>query len=211
GVDVSSIPHTTDTTVQEFRYEVVGNYLYLGLTSMTFTEDGSTSTNEVSGDICADNANNLCIVMWRQTESEPSDDYIEENSPSWFVLTVWGTEQPETGTRNSYTAEDAAASITNGTDDTLMQIRWQHSEDDLNWAFVVMKLSVGDNTYDCAPDGWEDCIISQDGGDDALWEMNEFLMLSENGENICMDTCTIDIYITYRGSAVAGAGEVTVS
>ena len=215
GVDVSSIPHITDTTVQEFRYEVVGNYLYLGLTSMTFTEDGSTSTNEISGAICADNANNFCTVMWRQTVSEPSDDYIEENSPSWFEVAHWGmsADQPESGTRNSFTAEDASASTTSGYDDVLISVRWQHAEDDLNWAFVVMKLTVGDNTYDCAPDDSQECSIGQDGDDNSLWETDEFLMLSESGSDICggSGSCQIDIYVTYRGTSVAGPDSVVVA
>ena len=64
------------------------------------------------------------------------------------VLYVWANslaaDQPESGTRNSYTATDASASVSAADDDTLMRITWQHAEDDLNWAFVVMKLTVGD-------------------------------------------------------------------
>ena len=134
------------------------------------------------------------------------------------VLYVWANslaaDQPESGTRNSYVAEDAHAQTTTGgdMDDAMISIRWQHAEDDLNWAFVVMKLSVGDNTYDCAIDGSQECVISQDGVDDNLWETGEFLILSENGVDIAGEgSTTIDLYVTYRGTAVAGSDDVSVA
>ena len=92
-----------------------------------------------------------------------------------------------------------------------MRITWQHAEDDLNWAFVVMKLTVGDMTYDCGTGASDYCSISQDGTDPALWEKSEFLTLSENGANIASGTTDISIYITYRGTAVAGTSSVTVA
>ena len=131
------------------------------------------------------------------------------------VLYVWANslaaDQPESGTRNSYTATDAAASVSNADDDTLMRITWQHAEDDLNWAFVVMKLTVGDATFDCSTGADEECSISQDGSDDSVWETSEFLTLSESGSAIADGSEAIDMYVTYRGTAVAGTGDVTVS
>jgi len=131
------------------------------------------------------------------------------------VLYVWANslaaDQPESGTRNSYTADDAAAMTDNGDDNALISMRWQHAEDDLNWAFIVMKLSVGDSTYDCSTDGSEECSIGQDGSDDAVWETGEFLILSESGTDIADGATTIDLYVTYRGTAVAGSDSVTVS
>ena len=134
------------------------------------------------------------------------------------VLYVWANslaaDQPESGTRNSYTADDADAMATTGgdMDDALISMRWNHAEDDLNWAFVVMKLSVGDNTYDCSTGGDEECSISQDGSDDAVWETGEFLILSESGSDIAESgSTTIDLYVTYRGSTVAGTSDVQVA
>ena len=131
------------------------------------------------------------------------------------VLYVWANslaaDQPESGTRNSYTADDASASTSANTDDVLISVRWQHAEDDLNWAFVVMKLSVGDSTYDCSTAGDQECSIAQDGNDDALWETGEFLTLSESGSDIASGATTIDMYVTYRGTAVAGEDTVQVS
>jgi hypothetical protein len=98
-----------------------------------------------------------------------------------------------------------------GDDNALISMRWQHAEDDLNWAFIVMKLSVGDSTYDCSTDGSEECSIGQDGSDDAVWETGEFLILSESGTDIADGATTIDLYVTYRGTAVAGSDSVTVS
>ena len=131
------------------------------------------------------------------------------------VLYVWANslaaDQPESGTRNSYTATDASASVSAADDDTLMRITWQHAEDDLNWAFVVMKLTVGDNTFDCSTGADEECSIGQDGSDDALWEGSEFLTLSENGNDIASTTTEIGMYVTYRGTAVAGTSSVQVA
>ena len=130
------------------------------------------------------------------------------------VMYVWANslaaDQPESGTRNSYTADDAYESTSWNSDDELISVRWQHAEDDLNWAFVVMKLSIGDNTYDCATDASQECTIGQDGYDDSLWETGEFLILSESGTNICSSTCSISIYVTYKGTAVAGNEQVWV-
>jgi flagellin-like protein len=133
------------------------------------------------------------------------------------VLYVWANslaaDQPESGTRNSYTAEDASAPTSDDADDALISMRWQHAEDDLNWAFVVMKLSVGDATYDCSYDDSQECTIVQDGEDINVWEVGEFLILTESGTDIAGagGATTIDVYVTYRGTAVAGDDSVTVS
>ena len=131
------------------------------------------------------------------------------------VLYVWANslaaDQPESGTRNSYTATDASASVSAADDDTLMRITWQHAEEDLNWAFVVMRLTVGDNTFDCSTGADEECSIAQDGGDDALWETGEFLTLSENGYDLASSTTQIQIYVSYRGVQLSGTGAVTVA
>ena len=136
------------------------------------------------------------------------------------VLYVWAnslaSDQPESGTRNSYTADDANAAISTANDDTLIQIRWQHAEDDLNWAFVSMRLTVGDNTYECGIDGTDDCAIAQDGDDAGLWQVGEFLSLSEaNDANICGGagavTCQVNIHVTYRGTVVAGTSDLNLS
>ena len=134
------------------------------------------------------------------------------------ILYVWGSslastseEQPQSGTHNRYTATDATAGVSAADDDTLMRITWQHAEDDLNWAFVVMKLTVGDNTFDCSTGADEECSIAQDGSDDALWETGEFLTLSENGNDIATSTTEIGMYVTYRGTAVAGTSSVQVA
>ena len=131
------------------------------------------------------------------------------------VLYVWANslaaDQPESGTRNSYTATDAAAGVSAADDDTLMRITWQHAEDDLNWAFVVMKLTVGDNTFDCSTGADEECSIAQDGSDDALWETGEFLTLSENGYDLASSTTEIQIYVSYRGVQLSGTSAVTVA
>lgn len=79
------------------------------------------------------------------------------------VLYVWvnsfAVDQLESGICNSYIVDDAAVSTSGVDDDVLISVCWQYVEDDLNWVFVVMKLSVGDNIYDCFIDGIEECVI----------------------------------------------------
>jgi hypothetical protein len=135
------------------------------------------------------------------------------------VLYVWAnslaSDQPQSGTFNSYTADDANAAISTGDTDTLIQIRWQHGEEDLNWAFVSMRLEVADNVFDCSIDGSSDCVITQDGADAGLWEVGEFLTLSENSADICGGagevTCSVNIHVTYRGTVVAGTSNLNLS
>jgi len=116
-------------------------------------------------------------------------------------------------TNNSFTADDADAETTSGSDDALISIRWQHAEADLDWSQVIFRLSVGDNTYDCSTGANESCTIGQDGDDDSVWETGEFLMLSESGTDIAGadGATTIDIYVMYNGHIVAGDSSVTVS
>ena len=138
----------------------------------------------------------------------------DDGASSGQLITIDTTTNPywpTGGTSNSYTAEDATASTSAATDDLLMQVRWQHAVEDLNWAFVVIKLSVGDSTYDCNTAGDAECSISQDGSDDAMWETGEFLTLSESGSDIANGATTINLYVTYRGTAVAGDDSVSVS
>ena len=58
------------------------------------------------------------------------------------VLYVWANslaaDQPESGTRNSYTADDAAASTSANTDDTLMSVRWPVSYTHLTLPTILL-------------------------------------------------------------------------
>ena len=133
------------------------------------------------------------------------------------VLYVWSSSLAEeqvggNGTNNVYNAQDASAATSSDTDDGLMRLDWTHAEDDLNWAFVEIKLSVGDNSYDCGPDAGYDCVITQDGADDMTWETSEIIMLSESGTDICNSSgCHVDIYIMYKGTYVAGDSSLAIS
>jgi len=57
----------------------------------------------------------------------------------------------------------------------------------------------------------DDCQITQDGSEDALWELSEFITLSENGADIASETTDISIYVSYKGTAVAGTSQITVA
>ncbi|MEE2811811.1 MAG: hypothetical protein VX627_02135 [Candidatus Thermoplasmatota archaeon] len=156
------------------------------------------------------------------------DDVVESDDFLRFTVAFgavdsdgnWGWEMLSNGddmvnyastTRNSFTATDSDASTSAATDDNLMRVTWQFAEDDLNWAFVSIKLGVGDAVYDCSTDGTEECSIGQDGSDDSMWETTEFLTLSESGSDICSGSCSVDIYVQYRGATVSGTSNVGVA
>jgi len=130
------------------------------------------------------------------------------------VLYVWAnslaSDQPESGTRNTIDANDAAASVSAATDDTLMKMSFGYAEEDLNWAFVSVKLEIGDNTYDCATDTSEECTISEEDAD-GVWSQNEHITLSENGVDIMNSAGEVNIYVKYRSSTVAGDSSVAVA
>ena len=72
-------------------------------------------------------------------------------------------------------------------------------------------MTVGNSTYYCSTAGDQECSIAQDGNDDAIWETGEFLTLSESGTDIANGATTIDMYVTYRGTAVAGTSDVSIA
>jgi hypothetical protein len=113
---------------------------------------------------------------------------------------------------NVFRALDSAASITNESNDTLMSIRWTEAYHEMNWAEVSVNLMIGDTLYACSISGGDPCLISQDGDDDSIWEVGEFLTLSENDEDITgmVYGVTIEIRITYRGELVPGTSSVIV-
>ncbi|MCS5526321.1 MAG: hypothetical protein NZ774_00495 [Candidatus Poseidoniales archaeon] len=112
-----------------------------------------------------------------------------------------------------YDADDAADTATDDSNDTLMRIDWIEVGDDLDWNRVQpLRLSVGDNVYDCSIHGNQPCLIQQHGGDDDnLWEKNDILMISENGENIVgASGGEVEIHISYEGSKISGTDSIYV-
>ena len=119
-------------------------------------------------------------------------------------------EDTQSGTENVFSATDSAATSTEGTNDTLFVISWTEAYDDLYWGDVSMKLQVGDTIYDCTIEG-DDCLISQDGDDDIIWQTNEFLTIAENDVYIVGSSgASIDLYISYRGTPISGSNLVYV-
>jgi len=119
-------------------------------------------------------------------------------------------EEREPGTQNVYRATDSDATATEGSNDTLFSIKWNEAYDDLYWGYVVMKLEVGDTVYDCSITGG-DCFISQDGDDETLWQTNEFLTITENDVNFVGGSgAIVNLYISYRGTQIAGSDSVYV-
>jgi hypothetical protein len=85
-------------------------------------------------------------------------------------------------------------------------------KDTLSWTFVRMQITVGDNVYKCSIAGGDPCEITQQGGDISnSWEPGEYVLLSENGVQICDEVgCLVGISVVYNGNTVAGAGNTVV-
>jgi hypothetical protein len=118
-------------------------------------------------------------------------------------------------TLNTYTADDAAddASAAGEGADTLIRLQMTGS-DDLEWDFVIIRLSVGaDNIYTCSVAAGDDCTITQAAGsNDNAWESGEYIFLAEGALNICSEQgCMVDITVLYQGNAVAGDSAVVVN
>ena len=120
------------------------------------------------------------------------------------------SESHEPASRSMYRATDTSSSPTDDSDDVLISIRWIEAHEDLHWDSITMKLEVDDSVYDCTVTG-SDCLISQDGSDDNLWQTNEFLTLIENGVDIVSSSGTnVEIHIFYHGDQISGTSEVLV-
>ena len=120
-------------------------------------------------------------------------------------------EERDPGAQHVYRATYSASTPTEGANDTLFVISWNEAHDDLYWGYVVMKLEVGDAVYDCTISDGGDCLISQDGDDDTLWQTNEFLTIMENDLNFVGESgVLVNLYISYRGNQISGSDSVYV-
>lgn len=130
------------------------------------------------------------------------------------VLYVWASELAgntvDPPPMNNVRATDAAAQITNGTNDTLVRLDWRSADVDLNWAFVTLTINVGDTVYTCTVSGSEDCVIDQAGDDGTRWETDEVVFLRENGVDITGAGPSIEVFLVlmYNGAELAGTGSL---
>ena len=128
------------------------------------------------------------------------------------IMYVWASslasDQPESGTRNNYNADDAPSSSSNMDDDDLIKLSFSYAEDDFNWAFVDIKIEVADNVYNCGFDGSDPCYIFEQTGD-GVWGANEHITLAEQNTNIVGSSgADVNIYIKYRNAQVSGDSSV---
>jgi hypothetical protein len=87
------------------------------------------------------------------------------------------------------------------------------SNQDLNFAFVDITLEVDGNWYTCSVGESDGCSITQQSGtNDAVWEVGENIVLSENTQEICSNSdCNINLNVRYRGSPLNGQQSITIS
>ena len=129
-----------------------------------------------------------------------------------LVLSGCLHEPPETGTTNTYDANDADASATSGASDILIRLQLSGG-DSLSWTLTSITLSSGDNVFYCSLGDDDDCKITQQGGDDGdAWEPGESIFLRESGTDICSDSlCYVNIYVVHDGDIVTGDDYIIVN
>ena len=129
-----------------------------------------------------------------------------------LVLSGCLHEQSETGTTNTYDADDADASATSGTSDILIRLQLS-GRDSMSWTLTKITLSSGDNVFYCSLGDDEDCKITQQSGDNGnSWEPGESIFLRESGTDICTDSgCYVDIYVVHDGNTVFGDSSIIVN
>ncbi|MGB1098781.1 MAG: archaellin/type IV pilin N-terminal domain-containing protein [Poseidonia sp.] len=121
------------------------------------------------------------------------------------VLYVWASSLAEGNTDGNLTlyafsASDAGATVSTGTDDALVMIAMDQGSD-INWAAVSVKLTIDGNApVTCdnpGVDGTSVCSLVEFGNtDDQVWSVGDGVTVVENGQDICSGSCSIDVTIT---------------
>jgi len=120
------------------------------------------------------------------------------------VLYVWASSLAEGNTDGNLTlyafsASDAGASVSTGTDDALVMIAMDQGSD-INWAAVSVKLTIDGNapvTCDNNDQGTSTCYLVEYGTtDDQVWSVGDGVTVYESGQDLCNDSCEVVITIT---------------
>ena len=120
------------------------------------------------------------------------------------VLYVWASSLAEGNTDGNLTlyafsASDAGATVSTGTDDALVMIAMDQGSD-INWAAVSVKLTIDGNapvTCDNNDQGTSTCYLVEYGTtDDQVWSVGDGVTVYESGQDLCNNSCEIVITIT---------------
>ena len=120
------------------------------------------------------------------------------------VLYVWASSLAEGNTDGNLTlyafsASDAGAAVSTGTDDALVMIAMDQGSD-INWAAVSVKLTIDGNapvTCDNNDQGTSTCYLVEYGTtDDQVWSVGDGVTVYESGQDLCNNSCEIVITIT---------------
>ena len=120
------------------------------------------------------------------------------------VLYVWASSLAEGNTDGNLTlyafsASDAGAAVSDGTDDALVMIAMDQGSD-INWAAVSVKLTIDGNapvTCDNNDQGTSTCYLVEYGTtDDQVWSVGDGVTVYESGQDLCNNSCEVVITIT---------------
>ena len=132
------------------------------------------------------------------------------------VLYVWASDLANNNQEDSpdlyqYSATDHSADVSAATDDKLFVLEFSRAPADLNWANLDVQVIGADGNPTSCPTGTDgDCTLTQFGSDDTMWEKSEIIHVTENGADMCSDTCTFEVKISDTRSGVDLTGSSTV-
>ncbi len=101
-------------------------------------------------------------------------------------------------TEYSFTGQDSDPVITSSNDDELIELtRTEDTGDDLNWAILVVKISIDAGA-------WITCDHDQPSGDgcfftkiessaDNKWQLSEKISIAEDSANLCESPCDVEV------------------
>ena len=106
----------------------------------------------------------------------------------------------------AFSGVDAQGTPSVGTDDNLIMLTMDYGSD-INWASVSVKLSIDDGApvYCDSPGNTGGvCVLIDNGQDtsDQFWSVGDTVTIQETGQDLCSDTCIIDVTITNTDEGV---------
>jgi len=191
---------------------------------------GATSTHTlVMGGINAFDQPNILYPEWTSNFDLLYTGWLSQDDIDWYTGTAPDSPcTPDGGADGdddstilySFNAQDAAAAVSDNSDDALVRLDLTMGSD-IGWDVVQVTIIVGDGIpMVCdrseAGDGSDvssDCYMAEYGTtDDAIWSIGDGVTIYENGQNLCGagESCTLDITIkkTSTNQIIDQMGEV---
>lgn len=219
-LDEDSNANYNDTTEALESFTVKAYYAAMDIDGDSMTMgwdtnlDGTIDVNvtDASGITTID----IPIAHWNELNLFDYDDYyhamiafiaVDEHglgasSFHEFVAIDWSQYDEDDGglALYSFDGEDASGAPSDGTTDNLIRVTMMQGEN-INWANLKVQIEV-DNAapVTCDNPGQDSgavCVLVPFEGDGGqFWSVGDGVTIQESGQDLCSDSCTIDVAIT---------------